>query len=293
MSENLFPNTPIGLEKIETFAFGLDHSEGIALTPKGELYLGGEAGQIYRIVDDKPVEVANTKGFLLGLAADADGRIYAIDNVAKAVWRYDPRSGALTKWAEGPNGRPFAVPNWGAFDRHGNYYLTDSGGWMEGNGCIWIKRPGLAPEVWTSASAAFPNGCCLSPDGKALYVAESVPGAIVEIAINPDGSAGARRVLCDLGVAVPDGIAPTTDGGLAIACYRPDILYHWHPARGVSVLAADPRGTVLAAPTNVVFAGPGLKTLIVPNLGRWHLSRADFGLAGVVLHYPTAAQLGS
>jgi gluconolactonase len=290
----LFPNQPVGLDSLEVFAGGLDHSEGIAITPAGELYVGGEAGQIYHIVDDKPVVVAHTGGFLLGLAADAAGRIYAIDNTAKTVWRYDPATHAVTVYAKGPEGHPFNVPNWGAFDENGNYYLTDSGDWMADNGLIWIVRPGGRAEVWTRNCTRFPNGCCLSPDRTKLYVAESAPtGAVVEIPIGADGTAGERRLLVDLGGAVPDGVACTTDGGIAIACYRPDIIYHWHPESGLRVLAADPRGTVIAAPTNVAFTGPGLETLVVPNLGRWHLSRGKLGVAGVPLSYPRAELLGA
>lgn len=287
----LFPTEPVALDKLETFASGLDHSEGIAVTLQGDLYVGGEAGQIYRIVDDKPVEVANTGGFLLGLAADAAGRIFAIDSTARKIWRLDPASGALDTFADA--GGAFKLPNWGAFGPDGSYFVTDSGGWMAGDGCIWVVRPGGATERWTDQSRDFPNGCCLSPDGSRLYVAESVPGAIVEIPIGADGRAGQRRVLCDLGVAVPDGIACTTDGSLVIACYRPDVIYRWHPRDGLSVLAADPRGTVLAAPTNVVFTGPDLETLVVPNLGRWHLTRGRFGLNGVPLNYPSPDQLGA
>jgi gluconolactonase len=290
--KTLMPDEPIALDRLEAFAQGLDHSEGIAVTPAGDIYVGGEAGQIYRIVDDRPVEVANTGGFLLGLAADADGRLYVIDNTAKRVWRYDPAGNALTPYADGAPAGRFKVPNWGAFDDKGNYYLTDSGDWMAGDGRLWVVRPGGTAEIWSEAARAFPNGCCLSPDNRSLYVVESVPAAIVEIPILADGSAGERRVLCELGVAVPDGVACATDGSLVIACYRPDVIYRWHPAEGLGVLAADPRGTMIAAPTNVAFAGPGLETLVVPNLGRWHLTRGRLGVAGVPLNYPTRAQLG-
>ena len=34
-------DTPVALEKLETFADGLDHSEGIAITPNGDLFVGG------------------------------------------------------------------------------------------------------------------------------------------------------------------------------------------------------------------------------------------------------------
>jgi len=88
-------------------------------------------------------------------------------------------------------------------------------------------------------------------------------------------------------------MALPSEGGLVIACYRPDALPCWHRDRGLATLAADPRGTVLAAPTNAVFTGPDLDTIVFPNLGRWHLTRGRFGIKGVPLNYPTIAQLGS
>jgi gluconolactonase len=272
------------LESLETFAHGLDHPEGICVTADGTLYVGGEQGQLYRIEDDgSVVEVLSTGGFMLGLAADGDGRIYAIDNVAKCVWRIDPATAAREVWAQGP----FATPNWGAFDAAGNYYLTDSGGWGAADGCLWRIPPGGAPEVWSDEVVDFPNGLALSADGSTLYVLESLPGALVEVPIEPDGSAGKRRLLCDLDPAVPDGVALTEDGAFFIACYRPDAVYRWHPDEGLSVLAEDVRGTVLAAPTNIAFTGERNDVMVVPNIGRWHLTRFPAGARGVPLFYPS------
>ena len=87
-------------------------------------------------------------------------------------------------------------------------------------------------------------------------------------------------------------MALPSEGGLVIACYRPDVLPCWHPNCGLATLATDPRGTVLAAPTNAVFAGPDLDTIVFPNLGRWHLTRGRFGMQGVAVSDPTIAQLG-
>lgn len=284
---------PIGLDRIETFADGLDHPEGITVTQDGRIFVGGEAGQIYRIeADDTFTEVANTGGFILGIAADAAGRIYAIDTVNHCVWRIEPDIGNHEVYARGLADRPFGVPNWGAFDADGNLYLTDSGGWGAANGLIWRIRPGGAAEVWTESAVDFPNGCAVSPQSDCLFYVESLPGRICRIDIDNSGSAAERRVLCELGLAVPDGVAITEDGALVIACYRPDVIYRWHPSDGLTVIACDPRGTVISAPTNVVFAGDDRSVLVVPNLGRWHLSRGSFGMRGVPLHYPTVAQLG-
>ena len=204
---------PVGLDRIEMFAAGLDHPEGITVTPDGVIYVGGEAGQIYRVEpDDTITEVANTGGFILGIAADAAGRIYAIDTVHRCVWRVEPDTGSHEVYASGPTGRPFGVPNWGAFDATGNMYLTDSGGWGAANGLIWRIRPGGEPEVWTESAVDFPNGCAVPPDGDCLLYVESLPGRICRIDIAADGSAGERTVLCELGLAVPDGVAITDDG---------------------------------------------------------------------------------
>lgn len=283
----------LSLDELETFAFGLDHAEGICLAPDGHLYVGGEAGQLYRIeLDGAVTELLSTGGFMLGLAADAASRIYAIDNVAKCVWRIDPRTRHREVYADGsPEGR-FNVPNWGAFGADGDYYLSDSGEWGERNGLLWRVRPGGRAEVWTRETANFPNGLALAADGSRLYLVESYPSALVEIEIGADGSAGPRRALCELGLAVPDGVAVAEDGSLFIACYRPDTIYRWDPEGGLSVFAEDPRGTVLAAPTNVVFTGDDLDELVVPNLGRWHMTRMPAGVRGVRLNYPTREQVG-
>jgi gluconolactonase len=158
----------LNLDKVEIIAAGVDHSEGLTVTPDGTLYCGGEAGQIYRIDDDKPVEVANVKGFMLGLASDGENRVYAIDNANKCVWRYDPKTQKTDKWLEGPKDKPFNVPNHGSFAPDGSYYLTDSGDWEERSGKVWVKRPNEEVRIFSTDATNFPNGNAVSRDGKKL-----------------------------------------------------------------------------------------------------------------------------
>lgn len=282
----------VSLEQMELVAQGVDHAEGICMTPDGTVYVSGELGQIYRVADDgSVVEVATTGGWTLGLAADAAGRIYACDPNRHAVFRWAPGQGDPVVWTSGAPGAPLVAPNWGAFGPDGSFYLSDSGAWKAREGRLFVVRRGKT-SVWTRESVDFPNGLAVTPDGREVWVLESTPGCLVTFDIQPDGSAGRRRVIVELPGAVPDGIAFATDGSVVIACYRPDIIYRWSPTDGLEVIGADPEGTVLAAPTNCAFVGPERDVIAVPNIGRWHVTRFRVpGLRGVPLFYPTDDQL--
>lgn len=278
---------PVGLDRIEGFAQGLDHAEGIATTADGRIFVGGEGGQVYAIEGDSFREVANLGGFVLGLAADGDGLIYACQEERQAVVRLDPESGEFEDFSTGTEERPMRVPNWLAFDGDGNLYVSDSGDWQAGDGLIWVVRPGRRAEVFSEEPVDFPNGLAVAPDGSRLYAVESTPGRIIEIPIGDDGSAGPRRVLCELGLVVPDGIAVAADGSLVIACYRPDVIFRWSEGDGLEVLVSDPQGTAISAPTNVAFTGDDLEEMVVPNLAGWHLIRGRLGVKGTPLFRPS------
>ena len=276
-----------GLERFRTLAAGLDHPEGVAVGPDGTVWAGGEAGQVYRIgADGAPEEVCSTGGFLLGLAVDGDGVVYACDVQQRAVVRVDAEAGTWSAYSTGAPESPFRNPNFPVFDEAGNLYVTDSGGWQADDGDIKVIRPGGATEVWTSAVPHFPNGCCLTASGDALLVVESVRPGVVRVPIDGAGRAGEPEPVCALPGTVPDGIAVDEAGGCYVACYRPDRIYYVDPDGRVEVFAEDPQGTVLAAPTNVVFTGADRRTLVVGSLGRWHLAATEVDVAGVRLRFP-------
>ena len=71
------------LDKATVYADGLDHPECIAVHPDGSLWAGGEAGQIYKITEEgkKIEEVANTRGFILGIAFSPGAEWMAICDI--------------------------------------------------------------------------------------------------------------------------------------------------------------------------------------------------------------------
>jgi gluconolactonase len=276
----------VGLARFRVFATGLDHPEGVVWGPDGFVYAGGEGGQVYRISLEGEVSVvANTDGFLLGLAFDGDGMLYGCDLDRHEVVRVDVRSGDVDVYSNGTAELRMRTPNYPAFDQAGNLYVTDSGEWLANDGLVFVVRPGGATEVWTREAHRFPNGCSVSLEGDAVYVNESTLPGLSRVPIRDDGSAGELEVVAELPY-VPDGVQLAEDGTILVSCYRPDRIYAIRPGRDPEVLAEDPEGTLIAAPTNVAFGGPNLDQLFVASLGRWHLAVGEIGLRGAALQYP-------
>ena len=275
------------LAGFETLATGLDHPEGVGVGSDGLLYAGGEAGQIYRVGEEGAFdEIASTGGFIYGVTLDASGDVFACDFGNAAVMRISA-SGEVATYSNGTADRPMRVPNFAAFDGGGNLYVTDSGEWGEDDGVVYRIAPGGATEVWTEATARFPNGCCLTAGGEALLVVESHGRAVVRVPIEDDRRAGRPEPIVDLSGSQPDGIALAEDGTMFVGCYRPDRIYRISPGGPVEVFAEDPDGVVLNQPANVAFSGPNLDRLVVSSLGGWSLVAAPAGVRGLPLRYPS------
>lgn len=271
-------------------ADGLDHPEGVACGPDGSVYAGGESGQIYHLgANGACTAYASTGGWVLGLALDADGNVYACDIFHRAVMRITP-AGEYSCYSSGTPERPMRVPNYPVFDAAGNLYVSDSGDWNENNGCIYRIAPGGATEVWTTAAPRFPNGLAWHPDVPVLYIVESQMPGVVRIECLPDGRPGDVQTVVELPHNVPDGLAFDRARSLFISCYTPDVIYRFNFDGEIAVLAADWEGHTLATPTNIAFCGPDRRELVVASFSRWHLSRATMRLAGFPLHYPLLDQ---
>lgn len=266
----------------EVLAEGLDHPECAAWGEDGYVYAGGEAGQIYRVsLDGKVEQFASTGGFILGLCLDGDRNVYACDSAKGAVVRVAP-SGEVSTYFAGPTGQALVGPNYPVFDAAGNLYVSESGEWGKDNGRLWVVRPGGRGEVLRDDVLAFPNGLALGPGGQYLYVVVSTLPGVVRVPL--DGGPVETTVVFER--KVPDGIAFDARGRLYVTCYSPDEIWRVDDAGRAELFASDWLRTVLAAPTNVAFCGPGLATLVVANLGRWHLTRATVDVPGLPLNYP-------
>lgn len=275
-------------QRARVLVTGLDHPEGVAWDPVAEaVYTGGEAGQLYRVDLTAPEAnvVARLPGFVLGLAVDGRGRVVAcVTEQRAAVCAYDPDADAAGVVLEHVDGQALQFPNHPAFGADGTLYVSDSGPWANHTGRVLRLAPDGVADVLCRALNRFPNGTAVSPDGDWLWVAESLGPTVVRYDLRDDRPR--PEVVVSLHGHVPDGLAFTADGGLLISNYRPDRIYHLDAAGHLEVVAQDPHGTLLAAPTNVCFVGGGLDRVVAANLGRWHLTLLDLGLVGAAPHRP-------
>src|SRR6476660_6532794 len=103
------PEIPI--DSLEIFATGLDHPECCAFDRAGNLWAGGEAGQIYRIDPAGKVEtVANVGGFCCGVALAPDDSAIFVCVSGVGVVRV-AKDGTHTVFATHAGGDKIIAPN--------------------------------------------------------------------------------------------------------------------------------------------------------------------------------------
>lgn len=265
---------------------GFDHPEGVAYSDQHGLFCGGEAGQIYSVnlETGESRVVANTGGFILGLAFGPDGMLFACDSGKAAVLQIDVATGDIHNFSDERNAN-LSVPNFLAFSSSGTLYVSDSGSWGQNDGRVLAFPPGADDAHVVADGLAFANGLAVGVGGAELFVVESSTPAVTRVSI-ADGDYGHRSRVIEMPGTVPDGVAVCRDGSLVIACYRPDLIFSWSPGAGLAVLAHDPTGLTMAAPTNVAFVGPARDRLVAANLAGYHLTEVTgAGLSGTVLEY--------
>jgi gluconolactonase len=281
----------LSIEAFSIFANGLDHPECLAFDRHGDLWIGGEAGQIYRVSPEGKVQlVTNLGGFCAGLAFSPKGELF-VCNPKLGIVRVDP-TGDFTVFATHAGERKLVCPNYGLFDTQGSYYVTDSGNWKKNNGVLIRYRGAAESRPAQGESQAgevmagpmgYTNGLALAADEKSLFMVESDTNSIYRVSIEDFGQAGKCEPYASGCGRFPDGLTLDAEGNLYVCCYASDEIWRISPDQKKSLMAWDPFAILLGSPTNMAFGGPNFDEMFVANLARTTVTRAKVGRKGQLL----------
>ena len=170
----------------------------------------------------------------------------------------------LAEAASECDGRPLRAPNDITLDRHGGFYFSDPGGSREmpiGTVCYGVSG---GVSRLAAGGMRVPNGLVLSPDGSALYVAETVPNRILKFDVRSPGVLGPMEIFARLPGrdghdASPDGLAVDSEGNVYAAHLGTSTVRVLNP--NGKLVRTLPAGNYDAS--NLVFGGPDLSQLFI------------------------------
>jgi gluconolactonase len=259
--------------QVRIYAEGLDHPEGLAVDAEGQVWCGGENGQVYRIsVDQKKVEtVAQVGGFCLGFAFSPEGELFLCNHKIPAILRLNPLTLQWKVFSDEVAGQKVRVPNHLVFDRLGNMYVSDSGEWGKSTGLIYRFDSRGAGVVWYQ-NLAYANGVALDPEQENLYVVQTCADNVLKIPIASNGQAKAGKVYVDGLAYAPDGLVFDSKNRLYVCCYGNSRIYQVSPSGRKRILIEDRQGILLNRPTNMIYRKEPREELLISNLGGYHLT---------------------
>ena len=164
-------------------------AEGPAFDRDGNLYVTTIAkGKIFKVTPDKKVSVIydNKATKTTSCAFHKDGRLFVI-GTDNNIWYQNLDGTGMTKIETRYNGEPNKANDL-IFDALGNLYVTDSDGTAaNSNGGVYRFNADFTQCVPVVQGLAMPNGICLSPDEKVLWVTESGRNALLRFSFQADG----------------------------------------------------------------------------------------------------------
>jgi gluconolactonase len=181
-----------------------------------------------------------------GIRFDLSGNMYIADYMGHAVYQVGRGSDTAILWARDTT---MNQPNDLAISPAGNIYLSDPK-WADSTGQIWLLDRNRKLRKLESGMGTT-NGIEVSPDGKTLYVNESVQRNVWQYSIAQDGSVHGKSLLMKFDDYGMDGMRCDREGNLYIARYD----------KG-TVAVVSPQGKLLEEialkgkkPSNITFGG--------------------------------------
>jgi gluconolactonase len=320
-SQGKGPIVPTGSKLEKIFDGGVVLTEGVAVAPDGMVYFSDitfshiardkktgfiEAGHIWKFdpTTGKTTIFRSPSGMSNGIKFDARGDMIVAEGAdfgGRRIIRTDMKTGKSYILAAMFDGRPLNSPNDITIDEKGRIYFSDP----RYLGHEPIDQPiqavyridpdGSLHRIITDAGK--PNGVCVSPDQKTLYVVSNANGstgigrlpkeapllkgrmALLAYDLAADGSAKVRKTLVDYAPQDgPDGLTCDVEGNLYVAVRdetRPGIYVYSPDGKELAYIATE-------VPTNVGFGrGADNSTLYITagkSLYRIRLTKQGYQL---------------
>lgn len=297
------------------FASGLKFPEGpIAMADGSVILVEIARGTLTRVWGGGKTEViAKLGGGPNGAALGPDGAVYVTNNggfewhdnggllfpgdkphdySGGRIERVDLKTGKHERIYERCDGLALNGPNDLVFDKHGGFYFTDLGkgyGRLHDRGAVYYATPDGKSIKEIVFPIDMPNGCGLSPDGKTLYVAQTMAGRLMKFAITAPGELAPRTgplhgdLVCGLpGLQLFDSLGVDGEGNVCVATIS-------FPMGGITSIRPDGTYEQTHFPdplvTNICFGGKDLRTAYVCCSATGKLVAADWPRAGLKLNF--------
>jgi len=303
------------MDEVRILATGLGFPEGPVAMPDGSVILTEiRNGRCSRVTADGKVSVfSETGGGPNGLAVGPDGALYLCNNGGSryvegksmgqgphpdykhgSIQRLDRNTGeAKTLYIE-CDGHKLSAPNDIVFDKQGGFYFTDLGkryARHRDHGGVYYAMPDGSKVLCLSYPFLSPNGCGLSPDGKVLYVADTVSARLYAFDIEAPGvlaktSGGWAHSGKVVGGAPPshagfDSLAVLANGNIAVATLTTGKITEFSPQGAIVREVKMPD----VFPTNICFGGADLKTAYITLSDTGRLGVMQWPTPGLKLNY--------
>lgn len=238
--------------------------EGPAVNAEGDLFAVNfeKEGTIGRVNKEGKGEVYITlpEGSIgNGIRFDTMGNMFVADYMGHTVYRFKKDTKHPEVWARDTT---MNQPNDLAISPDGTLYLSDPN-WAEGTGQLWMVSPGREMAL-LEANMGTTNGVEVSPDGRNLYVNESVQRVIWKYDIIANGQLANKRQFLSFEDFGLDGMRCDDKGNLYITRYD----------KG-TVLIVTPDADFLnevrlkgKKPSNITFGGADGRTCFVTMADR-------------------------
>lgn len=270
--------------------------EAKALTPAGGFTEGIEgpacdrAGNVYAVNFERQHTIGRTEPggktevFVTlpqgstgnGIVFSFDGMMYVADYTGHNVLRIHPGTRKIEVYAHDAG---MNQPNDLALAPDGTLYASDPD-WKAGTGQIWrFDQRGKATKVASGLGTS--NGIEVSPDGKTLYLNESVQRNVWAWTIDRDGSLKEKRLVRKFDDFGFDGMRADVDGQLYITRHGKGTVVKLSP--GGAILREI--GVLGSKPSNLCFGGPDGKTVYVTEVEHQRLVAFRVDRPGLAWQY--------